>query len=338
MAAQNTEYVELYVADEWLATEYFVSSLGFTRVAESDDRGRHSVLLRQGAAQVIVSAGPRTSAFLDAHGDGIADIAFGCDDVGETFERAVAAGASPLSPDPGLPVVSGFGDVRHTLVTRSAEARLPADRSWVPAPAMPANAGERIHLIDHIAVCVHGGTLADVADFYADAFGLARYSSEYIEVGGQAMDSVVVRSASGSITFTLLEPDLARSPGQLNAFLARNGGPGVQHLAFGVGDIMAAVHEFTGRGIEVLRTPSTYYDMLTERLPGIEAQVAGLRAANVLADSDEFGYLLQIFTRSPYERNTLFYELVQRQGARGFGSANIRALYEAVERDRLAAQ
>jgi 4-hydroxymandelate synthase len=339
MAAQNVEYVELYVTDEWLATEYFVSSFGFTRVAESSDHGRHSVLLRQGTAQVIVSAGPQAGEFLDAHGDGVADIAFGCDDAGETFGRAVAAGASPVSSGPGLPVVSGgFGDVRHTLLTRTAGGCLPAGRSWVPVPAAPASATDRVHALDHVAVCVNGGTLAAVADFYTDGFGLARYSSEYTEVGDQAMDSVVVRSAAGGITFTLLEPDLAKSPGQLDSFLTRNGGPGVQHLAFGVDDIIAAVHQFTGRGIGFLRTPGTYYDMLAGRLPGIQAEIAGLREANVLADSDEFGYLLQIFSRSPYERNTLFYELVQRRGARGFGGANIRALYEAVERERLAAQ
>jgi 4-hydroxymandelate synthase len=149
------------------------------------------------------------------------------------------------------------------------------------------------------------------------------------------MDSVVVRSSSGGITFTVLEQDLTRSAGQVEAFLARNGGPGVQHLAFLVDDIISAVYQFRGRGIKFLRTPGSYYDMLAERLPGIHQEIANLRAADVLADRDEWGYLLQLFTRSPYKRNTLFYELVQRRGARGFGSANIRALYEAVERHEL---
>jgi 4-hydroxymandelate synthase len=166
--------------------------------------------------------------------------------------------------------------------------------------------------------------------------GLPGYSSEYTEIGDQAMDSIVVRSPSGSITFTLLEQDLTKKPGQIEAFVSRNEGPGVQHLAFGVSDIIPAVHTFRDRGVEFLRTPGAYYDMLGERLPGIRDEIADLRTVDVLADRDEWGYLLQLFTRSPYRRNTLFYELIQRRGARGFGGANIKALYEAVERDGLA--
>ena len=110
----------------------------------------------------------------------------------------------------------------------------------------------------------------------------------------------------------------------------------MQHLAFLVDDIVSAVHEYSDRGINFLCTPGSYYDMLTDRLPDDRAEIADLRSANVLVNRDEWGYLLQIFTRSPYQRNTMFYELVQRRGARGFGGAIIKALYEAAERDGLA--
>jgi 4-hydroxymandelate synthase len=337
MAAHDIEYAELYVGDERAAVDYLVLSLGFTPVAEARSGERHSVLLRQGAVQLIVSGGPGTGPFLDEHGDGIADIAFGCDDVAATLATAVQAGASVLSPDPARPVVSGFGATCHTLVPRAAGAAVPGGWPWVPAAAPSAWPAGRIRTLDHVAVCLAGGTLDTCAEFYAEGFGLCRYSSEYTEVGDQAMDSIVARSPSGGITFTLLEPDLTRSPGQLDAFLSRNAGPGVQHLAFGVPDIVSAVHELRRCGVEFLHTPGTYYDMLAERLPGIRDEIADLRAADILADRDELGYLLQLFTRSPYDRNTLFYELVQRRGARGFGSANIKALYEAVERDRVIA-
>jgi 4-hydroxymandelate synthase len=344
MAVRDIGYVELYTNDKRSAADYFVSSLGFTLVAESADGDSDSVLLRQGAVQLLVTAGPATRAFLDAHGDGVADIAFTCDDVSATCAAAVAAGAEIVGSLAGSPVLSGFGGTCHTLLPSAAAAgQLPAGHAWrvqsaEPAPAGLAGQGGRILLLDHIAICIEAGALEYSADRYQEAFGLARYSSEYVEFGDQAMDSIVVRSPSGGTTFTLVEPDPAKSAGQLDAFLERNGGQGVQHLAFLVDDILPAVSEFRCRGVEFLRTPESYYEKLAERLAGMTAEIAGLRAAQVLADRDEWGYLLQLFTRSPYERNTLFYELIQRRGARGFGSANIRALYEAVERDRLAAE
>jgi 4-hydroxymandelate synthase len=335
-AAQDIEYVEIYTGDERSAVEYFVSSFGFTRIAESSLNGGHSSLLRQGSAQLVVTTGSGTEEFLEAHGEGVADIAFACDDALQVRDRAVAAGASPLTSARGGLAVSGFFGTRHTLVSRSAAGHVPAGYAWVRATRAPVSPPGHIRLVDHVAICVDGGRLADCADFYTNGFGLPRYSSEYIEIGDQAMDSIVVRSLSGGITFTILEQDLGRKAGQLEAFLSRNGGSGVQHLAFLVDDIVSAILEFDDRGIDFLRTPGSYYDMLADRLPDIRDEIANLRLANVLADRDEWGYLLQLFTRSPYTRNTMFFELVQRRGARGFGSANIKALYEARDSSKSA--
>jgi 4-hydroxymandelate synthase len=337
VAAQDIEYVEVYTCDEGAAVEYFASSFGFTQVAESIGDGSHSSLLRQGTVQIVVTAGRGTEEFLEAHGDGVADIAFACDDVAGARDRAVAEGASVITAESGRQAVSGLFGARHSLTARSAGSRAPADRAWTRPQQAPVQPTGHIRLLDHIAVCVEAGALEDCADFYESAFGLPRYSSEYVEVGEQGLDSIVVRSPSGGITFTILEQDAQKKPGQLEGFLSRYGGPGVQHLAFLVDDIVSAVRDYGDRGIEFLATPRAYYEMLTERLPTIQGEIADLRAAHVLADRDEWGYLLQIFTRSPYPRNTAFYELVQRRGARGFGGANIKALYEAVERDGLAA-
>jgi 4-hydroxymandelate synthase len=336
MTAQDIEYVELYTSDMSSAVDYFASSFGFTAMAECAADGSRSCLLRHGTVQLVVTAGRETEEFIEAHGDGIADIAFGCDDPASTCRRAVAAGASLINSAPGKLVVSGVGDTRHTLVARSAGASLPSGRAWQPVAKASAIPG-RIWLLDHVAILVEGGTLTNYADFCTQAFGLARYSGEYIEIGEQAIDSIVVRSPSGGITFTILEQDQTKKPGQVQGFVSRYGGPGVQHLAFLVDDIVSAVHDFRTHGLEFLHSPKAYYDMLGDRLPDIKEEIAHLRATNVLADRDEWGYLLQLFTRSPYQRNTLFYELVQRRGARGFGSANIRALYEAVERDESGA-
>lgn len=340
MAASSIEYVELYTEDEKEAADYLRSSMRFSLVAESVEPDRTSVLLRQNSVQVVVTSGPGTRDFLDAHGDGIADIALACDDLAETRSAAARAGTAVTESVHGNPTVRAFGDVVHTLLpaTEPGDVRLPPGRAWIPSVEAPARPAGRIRVLDHVAICFDAGAMAGAVDFYGTALGLAPYSSEYIAVGGQAMDSVVVRSASGGVTFTLLEPDPTRSAGQIDAFLARNGGAGVQHLAFLVEDIVGAVHELAGRGVDFLQTPGAYYDLLTERFPELRDEIAELSAANVLADRDEWGYLLQLFTRSPYERSTLFYELIQRRGSRGFGSGNIKALYEAVDREMLVTE
>lgn len=341
MTAHDIEYAELYTSDKRAAVDYFVYSLGFALVAESAGAGT-SALLRQGRVQLIVTEGPATREFLESHGDGIADVALTCDDIEAASEAIVAAGGDAVHEVPGHPSVSGFGAVRHSLYplpVPGAAPRMPARYQWIPVPSAAGGPRPAIRLLDHVAVCVEGGSLGAYADYYGPSLGLARYSGEYVALGDQAMDSVVIRSPSGRVTFTLVAPDPDKSPGQLDAFLSRNNGPGVQHLAFEVGEIIPVVAELRSRGIEFLSTPDAYYDMLGQRLSGMaDEEIASLRAAQVLADRDEWGYLLQLFTRSPYERNTLFYEFIQRRGAKGFGGANIRALYESVERDRLTAE
>jgi 4-hydroxymandelate synthase len=339
MAVRDIAYIELNTSNKVSTVDYFVSAMGFTRVADSVEVDRSSVLLRQGEVQLVITSGHGIWKFLDEHGDGIVDIAMTCDDVAATRDAALAAGAEPLGSPHGDPVVSGFGDVRHTLFPHAEHSatKPPAGRRWVATPGAPVQQAGRIQLLDHIAVCVEGGTLERCADFYRDAFDFSRYSSEYVAVETHAMDSIVVRSTSERVIFTLVAPDPNKEGGQLGAFLERNAGPGVQHLAFLVEDIVPTVHEYRNRGVEFLSIPGSYYDMLTERFGDLREEIEALRTAQVLADRDEWGYLMQLFSRSPYERETLFFELIQRRGSRGFGSANIRALYEAVERDRLTA-
>ncbi|MFB7226013.1 VOC family protein [Streptomyces sp. NPDC056227] len=342
MAVHDVVYIELYTSNRKSVVDYFVSSLGFTQAAEAVGVDRSSALLRQGTVQLIVTTGPATWKFLSSHGDGIADIALTCDDVGQSLRSAVAAGATVTGSAQDNPTVSGAGSVAHTLLPRTAgpAAGPPPGRRWALAPYGPsASHSGRIQLLDHIAVCLEGATLDTYADFYREAFGLSRRSPAYVEAGEPATDSVVVRGSSGRVVFTLVAPDPRKGPGRLDAFLERNGGPGVQRLAFRVESVIPAVHEFRDRGVEFLTVPDAYYDGLDERLPGGQAQIDTLRSARVLTDRDERGdlLLLQLFS-SPHERNTLFYELIERRGSRGFGSGNIHALYEAVERDLLAAE
>ncbi|WP_330330489.1 4-hydroxyphenylpyruvate dioxygenase [Streptomyces sp. NBC_00536] len=341
MTAHDVAYIEIHTGDLERTTDYFVSAFGFREQARSRGGGLDSALLRQGGIRLVIGSGPAADAFLAVHGDGVVDIAFACDDVAAARADALAAGGREVTAgDPATPAVSGgFGAVRHTLLPRAAAggpAALPPGRTWVPSRdcAGPSHGAPALNLLDHIAVCLPAGTLHDAVRYYTDGFGFERYYSEYVAVGEQAMDSIVVRSPSAGITFTMIEPDISKQPGQIDEFLTRNGGGGVQHLAFLVDEIVPAVLEFEARGVTFLQTPGTYYDALADRIPHLDTAIADLRKANVLADQDEWGHLLQLFTRSPFAQRTLFFELIQRHGAQGFGSSNIRALYEAVERTR----
>lgn len=330
-------YLEFSATDHTSAVDYLTRSFGFTEAASCEEPYRSSTLLRQGDVRIVVTSGPATETYLAAHGDGISDIAFSCADIPAALARAEAAGARRLGPA----TLSGFGDVRHTLVPRGPHTDvhrgLPDDRPWVTAPSRPGPATEDfVRELDHLAVLVPHGTLHDTVRFYEDAYDLKQYSSEYVEVGAQAMDSIVVRSGSGKVTFTIIEPDATRQSGQVDGFLSRNAGAGVQHPAFLVDDVVAAVRALRARGVRFLTTPDAYYQALTERVGHLQETIDDLRDTHVLADRDEWGYLLQLFTESPYERNTMFFELIQRRGAQGFGAGNIKALYESVERERVS--
>jgi 4-hydroxymandelate synthase len=190
-----------------------------------------------------------------------------------------------------------------------------------------------LNLIDHFAVCVPAGQLDVVVRQYEEIFGFAQIFEEYIEVGAQGMASKVVQSPSKLITFTMIEPDTTRERGQIDDFLQWHGGPGVQHVAFTTDGISQTVHALAARGVRFASAPPSYYDALAERVADLAVPVDELRSANVLVDSDHWGQLLQIFTESMHVRRTLFMEVIERRGALTFGSGNIKALYEAKNRE-----
>jgi 4-hydroxymandelate synthase len=172
--------------------------------------------------------------------------------------------------------------------------------------------------------------------FYERVLGFRRTFSERIVVGAQAMDSEVVQSRSGRVTLTLIAPDVSREPGQIDEFLKNHGGAGVQHIAFAATDIVQAISTLRANHVEFLRTPDSYYLMLPKRLDLAAHSVDELRSLNVLADADHDGQLFQIFAKSVHPRRTFFFEVIERLGASTFGSGNIKALYQAVELERLA--
>ena len=320
------EYVEFYTNDLLGMTQHFVSRLGFRECARSNTSHRESVLLRHGAARLIITAGGEAEAFLSSHPEGIGNIGVVCA-TGLVLPQPTTGERS--HNDALQRSVPGLGDVHVTLMVRekaAPAANAPPDRTWTyidpdgPEPLGP----NAIRRIDHLAVCVEAGQLDIAARSLRSALGLQTLSSERIEVGEQAMNSLVVGDNQGRLTFTILEPDVEKQPGQIDNFLRRNRGPGVQHIAFLVSNIVSAVHAYGGRGVDFLRTPAAYYEQLPDRLSSLSLSINELREANVLVDREELGYLFQIFTAEPREESAVFYELIERRGARGFGSANIR--------------
>ena len=194
--------------------------------------------------------------------------------------------------------------------------------------------GELFEDLDHAAICLGPGQIEPVVRFYRAAFGFGHTFDERIEVGDQAMISKVVQDPAGTVTFTLLEPDPELAPGQIDQFLAAHDGAGVQHLALRTPDIVQAVRALSDRGIEFLTAPAGYYRSLEGRLGVFPIPVDVLRDMNVLADRDQWGQLFQIFSHSTHERRTFFFELIERRGARTFGSGNIKALYEALNEEQ----
>ena len=326
MTIQGIAHIEYHCADAEQASADLVAGFGFHRDAEqpAGGDGVHRVHLTQGGIRLRLgsAADPDhpVGRFVERHGDGVAVLALGCLEPQAAVDRAVRHGARET--EPGL--VAGFGDVALRFVAA------PAD----PGPAAP---GDLLEAVDHAAICVPAGELAPAVRFCEAALGFHRIFGEYIEVGAQGMDSSVVQSASGAVTFTLIEPDTARQPGQIDSFLDSHEGTGVQHLAFRTPDIATAVRTFRSRGVEFLSTPGAYYDQLVERLGRTAIPVDTLRELDVLVDQDHGGQLFQIFTRSVHARRTFFLELIERQGAGTFGTANIKALYEAVERQNASA-
>jgi 4-hydroxymandelate synthase len=353
MKINGVDHVEYYTADLAQTSMALCEAFGFRVAGRSGPvpgtAGSHSLLLRQGQIQLLLTAttspDDQVSRYLRRHGDGVAVIAFGTDDVSQTFADVVAAGATPVASPAfhaagqgqiGTAVVRGFGDVLHRLVQRDGDGTGFSPGTVVPEPAEPEPAQTPLELLDHIAACLPAGDLDRTVAFYRDVFGLEQIYDERIEVGTQAMLSKVVQDHNARVTFTLIEPDVTREPGQIDEFLRAHGGPGVQHLAFRTDDIAAAVRAISGRGVEFLVAPGGYYQALGARLGPLAIPIEVLRELNVLADTDRWGQMFQIFARSTHERHTFFIELIERKGALTFGSRNIKALYEALDDEHAA--
>ena len=349
---RGIDHIEFYVGNAFASAYFFTHALGFRPLAEAGLetglRDRQSFALEQGDIRLVFTNalapdGP-VAEHARVHGDGIRDVALAVDDAARAFQRCVELGAQPVagphmaSDDSGRvrrAVVKSFGDTVHSLVEREGYTGpfLPGfRRSRTP----PAGRGASLAAIDHVAVCVEAGTLGEWIDFYGRVFCFREAHHSDIATERSAMNSRVIESENGAIKFPLMEPAPGRAKSQIEEYLDYHHGPGAQHLALLSSDIAATVRALREGGVDFLETPGAYYDALPVRVGEIEEDVRLLRELNVLVDRDRWGYLLQVFTKPVTGRPTGFLEVVQRKGARGFGGGNVRALFEAVEREQAA--
>lgn len=349
MDIRGIDHIEFYVGDADKAADYLCDTLGFSVCGrggpETGLPDCRSVLLRQRENAIVVTAalgaGHPAAEYVRRHGDGVAVIGMRAGDASAAFAQAVGRGSAPVSEptefgQPGTRVVraavAGPADVVYRFVTRDKTDTpfLPgAIEETDPAPESPG----LLRAVDHVALCVPGGRLGSSVRCYAEIFEFKETFEDRIMVGEQAMNSKVVQSTSGEVTFVILEPDTSLAPGRIDDFLTAHDGAGVQHVAFLTDNIVAATRTLVGSGLRFLPTPASYYQDLTRRLGSIGIPVDELQELNILADRDEWGMLFQIFTESRHPRRTFFWELIDRRGARTFGNDNITALYEAVERE-----
>jgi 4-hydroxyphenylpyruvate dioxygenase len=351
----GTDYVEFYVGNARQAAHYYQSAFGFQLVGyrgpETGTRDRASYLLQQNKIRLVLTSalGPEgeIAAHVHKHGDGVRDIALWVDDARDAFRKAVERGAVPqheprvLKDDAGEIVIAAikiYGDTTHSLVERRNYRGLFMPGFVTREPHFqPPDVG--LLYVDHCVGNVELGKMNYWVGFYEKVMGfknLITFDDEDISTEYSALMSKVMANGNERIKFPINEPAQGKKKSQIDEYLEFYRGPGVQHLALATNDIISTVTALRDRGLEFLKTPTSYYQQLQSRVGKIDEPLDVLEDLGILVDRDPDGYLLQIFSRNVQDRPTVFYEIIQRKGARGFGKGNFRALFEAIEREQAA--
>lgn len=351
LVLKGYHHLELYVGNARQAAHFYRTAFGLTPVAyrglETGARNRVSYVLEQKNIRLILtsslSSDDEIATHVSRHGDGVKDIAFTVDDAAQAFDEAVARGARPvmepvlLEDDDGEIVkasIGVFGDTIHSFIQRNnyAGTFMPGFRAIENVPPPPFST--ELAAIDHLAISIQEGQLDEWVEFYSNTLGFHESHREDVATEYSAMNSKVVQNKSGRIKFPLVEPAPGKRKSQIAEYLEYYGGSGVQHIALLSRDIVETVKAWRAAGNEFLTVPRAYYEMLEDRVGKIDEDMEQLESEHILVDRDEWGYLMQIFTRPVQSRPTVFMEAIQRRGARGFGSGNIKALFAALELDQ----
>lgn len=349
----GTDYVELYVGNAKQAAHFYKTAFGFQDLAyaglETGVKTHTSYVLQQGKIRLVLSTpfdeNSDMGKHLAKHGDGVRVIALWVNDAFDAYEQTVKRGATPflkpeeVSDENGKIRRSGihtYGDTVHIFIERKDYhgVFLPGfeklETEYHPAPT-------GLKYIDHMVGNVELGAMNKWADFYATTMGFANlvtFDDKDISTEYTALMSKVMSNGNGYIKFPINEPALGKKKSQVEEYLDFYKGPGCQHIAVATDDIVFTISEMRKRGVEFLYVPGTYYDTVPGRVGMIEEDLNELKKWGIMVDRDEEGYLLQIFTKPVEDRPTLFFEIIQRKGAKSFGKGNFQALFESIEAEQ----
>ncbi|WP_258098954.1 4-hydroxyphenylpyruvate dioxygenase [Marinoscillum pacificum] len=349
----GTDYLEIYVGNCKQAAHFYKTAFGFQDLAyaglETGLKDRESYVLVQDKIRLILTSplksGTAIGEHIDKHGDGIKVVALWVDDARQAYEETIKRGAkSYMEPvvetdDTGEVVKAGiytYGETVHIFIERKNYHGifLPGYRE-LKTSYHPSIVG--LKYVDHMVGNVGWGEMKTWVNFYADVMGftqLVSFDDKDISTEYTALMSKVMSNGNGRIKFPINEPAEGKKKSQIEEYLDFYEGAGVQHIAVATDNIVETVTALRDRGIEFLRVPSTYYDDLLDRVGEIDEDLEPLKELGILVDRDDEGYLLQIFTKPIEPRPTLFFEIIQRKGAKSFGKGNFKALFEAIEREQ----
>jgi 4-hydroxyphenylpyruvate dioxygenase len=350
---QGIDYIEFWVGNAKQSAYYYSGAFGFVPFAfaglETGVRDRASHVVAQGDIRFVLTGalGPDSpiADHVRRHGDGVRDVAFRVPDAEEAYLVALSRGATGVAEPAVLEdehgkviraAIATYGETIHSLIQRDDYSGpfLPGYR-----PADPSEeAGVGLVAVDHVVGNVELGKMNTWAGYYADILGfrnLVHFADDQISTEYTALMSKVMWDGIGRVKLPINEPAHGKKRSQIDEYLDFYRGPGVQHMALQTDDILATVAELRRRDVPFLRVPDNYYEEVRERFADLaEVDVEALRDLRILADRDEEGYLLQIFTKPVVDRPTIFFEIIERRGSRGFGLGNFKALFEAIEREQ----
>jgi len=349
----GTDYVELYVGNAKQAAHFYKTAFGFQSVAysglETGKKDRVSYVLEQDKIRLVLTSpmleGGPINEHIDKHGDGVKNVALWVDDATKSFEETTRRGAEvafepyTIEDENGtvtLSAIKTYGETQHIFVERKNYKGefMPGFRKW-ESHYNPEPTG--LKYIDHMVGNVGWGEMNKWTEFYAKVMGFAQlvsFDDKDISTDYTALMSKVMTNGNGRIKFPINEPAKGKKKSQIEEYIDFYNGAGVQHIAVATDNILKTVDELKDRGVEFLYVPDNYYDDLKDRVGEIDEEIEELRPRGILVDRDDEGYLLQLFTKPVADRPTLFFEIIQRKGARSFGKGNFKALFEAIEREQ----